>query len=155
MNERFMREAIRLSAVKMRQSGGGPFGAVIVQGEKIIGRGWNRVTVVNDPTAHAEVNAIRAACRRLKTFSLAGCEIYASCEPCPMCLAAIYWAGLTKVYYANTRADAAAVRFRDRWLYQELAKPMSRRKIPMEPLLRAEAHTVFAEWQTKSDKIEY
>jgi tRNA(Arg) A34 adenosine deaminase TadA len=155
MNERFMREAIRLSGVKMRQGGGGPFGAVIVQGEKIIGRGWNRVTVVNDPTAHAEVNAIRAACRRRKSFSLAGCEIYTSCEPCPMCLAAIYWARLNKVYFANTRQDAARAGFDDDWIYREVGCPISDRKIPLQQLLQPEAGKIFAEWVALPEKITY
>ena len=105
--ETFMREAVRLSLVNMREQGGGPFGAVIVRAGKIVARGWNEVTGTNDPTAHAEVVAIRKACKKLKTFKLAGCEIYTSCEPCPMCLAAIYWAHLDRVYYANTQADAA------------------------------------------------
>lgn len=150
-----MRKAISLSRLKMRASQGGPFGAVVVKSGKIVGRGWNRVTSTNDPTAHAEVSAIRDACCKLKTFHLGGCELYTSCEPCPMCLAAVYWARLDKVYYANTRKDAAKIAFADDFIYQELAAPMSHRKIPMKPLLRPEALKVFAEWKIKPDKISY
>jgi len=150
-----MRAAIRLSRERMRRNNGGPFGAVVVQRGKIIGRGWNRVTSTNDPTAHAEVMAIRGACRRLKTFRLDDCELYASCEPCPMCLAALYWARIGKIFYANTRRDAAAIGFDDNSFYRELARPVSRRKIPMRQLLRADALKVFAEWRKKPDKIRY
>jgi len=155
MKEEFMRAAIRLSQAKMRAGCGGPFGAVVVHQGRIIARGWNRVTSANDPTAHAEVTAIRAACQKLKTFHLADCELYTSCEPCPMCLAAIYWARLKRVYYANTRRDAAHVQFDDDWIYREVARPLARRKIPMRQLLRAEALAVFAEWEAKPDKIRY
>lgn len=150
-----MRAAIRLSQTRMRAGHGGPFGAVVVRHGQIIARGWNRVTSANDPTAHAEITAIRAACRRLKTFQLKGCELYTSCEPCPMCLAAIYWARLKRVYYANTRADAARIQFDDDLIYHEIARPVSRRKIPMRQLLRDEALKVFAEWQAKPDKLRY
>lgn len=150
-----MREAIRISLTKMRANHGGPFGAVVVRRGKIIGRGWNRVTSTNDPTAHAEVEAIRAACRRLKTFQLDDCELYTSCEPCPMCLSAIYWARLKAVYYGNTRKDAAKIEFDDDFLYDEVARPISRRKIPMKQLLRQEAVRAFAEWQAKPDKTLY
>jgi tRNA(Arg) A34 adenosine deaminase TadA len=155
MKTKFMREAIRLSLRKMRSNHGGPFGAVVVRRGKIIGRGWNRVTSANDPTAHAEVMAIREACRRLKTFRLDDCELYASCEPCPMCLAAGYWARLRKIYYANTRRDAAALGFDDDFLYREMTRLPARRKIPMQRLLRGEALKVFAAWKTKPDKIRY
>ena len=155
MNSKFMHEAIRLSRQKMRSNQGGPFGAVVVRGGKIVGRGWNQVTTANDPTAHAEVMAIREACRRLKTFRLDDCDLYASCEPCPMCLAAIYWARLKKLYYANTRRDAARIEFDDDFIYHEVARPVSRRKIPMVQLLRKEALKVFAEWKEKPDKIRY
>jgi tRNA(Arg) A34 adenosine deaminase TadA len=155
MQAEFMRAAIRLSRAKMRANCGGPFGAVVVRQGRIIARGWNRVTSANDPTAHAEVTAIRAACQRLKRFHLDDCELYTSCEPCPMCLAAIYWARLQAVYYANTRRDAARIQFDDAWLYREVAKPRARRKIPMRQLLRAEALEVFSEWQTKADRIPY
>ena len=150
-----MRAAIQLSRVKMRANCGGPFGAVVVHRGKIIARGWNRVTSTNDPTAHAEVTAIRAACKKLKTFRLDECEIYTSCEPCPMCLAAIYWARFKSVYYANTRRDAAKIEFDDEWLYREVARPVARRKLPMRQLLRSEALEVFAEWQAKPDKLQY
>jgi tRNA(Arg) A34 adenosine deaminase TadA len=155
MSLKFMREAIRLSLQKMRGNRGGPFGAVVVRRGKIVGRGWNRVTSTNDPTAHAEVVAIRDACRRLKTFHLDDCELYASCEPCPMCLAAGYWARLRKIYYATTRRDAAKIGFDDAALYREVARPISRRKIFMKQLLRREAMEVFAEWEIKPDKIRY
>ena len=150
-----MRAAIRLAREKMRRNDGGPFGAVVVRRGKIIGRGWNRVTSTNDPTAHAEIMAIREACRRLKTFRLDDCELYASCEPCPMCLAAIYWARIGKIFYANTRRDASAIGFDDDLIYREVARPVSRRKVPMKQLLRGEALEVFAEWERKPDKIRY
>ena len=155
MKTKFMREAIRLSLQKMRANHGGPFGAVVVRRGKIVGRGWNRVTSMNDPTAHAEVMAIREACRQLKTFRLDDCELYASCEPCPMCLAAIYWARMGKIFYANTRRDASAVGFDDDLIYREVTRPVSRRKIQMQQLLRKEALKVFAEWKNKPDKVCY
>jgi guanine deaminase len=155
MKSKFMREAIQLSLEKMRLNEGGPFGAVVVRKNKIVGRGWNRVSSANDPTAHAEIMAIRDACKKLKTFRLDDCEIYASCEPCPMCLAAIYWARLRKIYYAGTRRDAAGIEFADDSIYHEVASPVSRRKIPMKQLLRDEALGVFAEWKNKPDKICY
>ncbi len=150
-----MRAAIGLSLSKMRGNCGGPFGAVVVRQGKIVGRGWNQVTSTNDPTAHAEVTAIRDACKKLKTFQLDDCELYTSCEPCPMCLAAIYWARFKKVFYANTRKDAAKIEFDDDLIYREIPKPISKRKIPMKQLLRAEALKVFSEWKTKADKIRY
>src|SRR5579871_974375 len=155
MKEKFMREAIRLSLSMMRKNCGGPFGAVVVRNGKIVGRGWNQVTSTNDPTAHAEVTAIRDACKKLKTFQLNDCELYTSCEPCPMCLSAIYWARLRKVYFANTRKDAAKVGFDDDLIYHEVAKPVGKRKIPMKQLLRGEALKVFGEWQAKADKVQY
>jgi len=155
VNTKFMRAAIRLSLQKMRRNEGGPFGAIVVRRGKIIGRGWNRVTSANDPTAHAEIIAIREACRRLKTFRLDDCELYASCEPCPMCLAAIHWARLGKIFYANTRHDAAAAGFDDDLIECEVARPVSRRKIPIRQLLRKNALKVFAEWKKKPDKIRY
>jgi tRNA(Arg) A34 adenosine deaminase TadA len=155
MKEKLMRAAIRLSLSKMRANCGGPFGAVVVRKGKIVGRGWNQVTSANDPTAHAEVTAIRDACRRLKTFQLDDCEIYTSCEPCPMCLSAIYWARLKKIYYANTRRDAARIAFDDDQIYREVALPISRRSLPMKQLLRPEALKAFAEWKTKTDKTIY
>jgi len=150
-----MRAAIELSRQKMLANRGGPFGAVIVRDRQIIARGWNRVTSANDPTAHAEITAIRAACKKLGTFRLADCELYTSCEPCPMCLSAIYWARLKKVFYANTRQDAARIQFDDAWIYREVAQPIARRKIPMRQVLRTEALPVFAEWQAKGGKVRY
>ncbi|TAK96779.1 MAG: nucleoside deaminase [Verrucomicrobia bacterium] len=155
MKDKFMREAIRISMAKMRANCGGPFGAVVVRKGKIVGRGWNQVTSTNDPTAHAEVTAIRDACRRLNTFQLDDCELYTSCEPCPMCLSAIYWARFKKVYYGNTRKDAARIEFDDDFLYREVALPISKRKIPMKRLLRDEALTAFKAWADKADKIRY
>lgn len=150
-----MRAAIRLSQQKMRQNCGGPFGAIIVRNNKIVGRGWNQVTSTCDATAHAEITAIREACAKLSTFELSDCEIYTSCEPCPMCLGAIYWARLRRIHYANTRKDAAAIQFDDDFLYQEITLPVSRRAIPMTQLLRNEALKVFVEWNNKPDKIRY
>ena len=155
MNPTFMRTAIRISRAKLRGNHGGPFGAVVVRRGKIVGRGWNQVTSTNDPTAHAEVQAIRDACRRLKTFQLQDCELYTSCETCPMCLAAIYWARVRRVYYANTRKDAAEINFDDDFIYREVARPIARRKIPMRQLLRSEALAAFAEWKEKPDKVRY
>jgi len=155
MNKRFMCEAIRLSFRVMRQGQGGPFGAVIVKAGRIVGRGWNQVTSANDPTAHAEIVAIRDACQRLKTFSLQGCEIYASCEPCPMCLSAIYWARIRIAFYANTRRDAAKIAFDDERIHREIALPIGRRKLRMRQLLRKEALPAFWEWEKKPDKVSY
>jgi tRNA(Arg) A34 adenosine deaminase TadA len=155
MQQKFMRTAINLSLTKMRLNHGGPFGAVIVLNGKIVGRGWNQVTSTNDPTAHAEIMAIRDACKKLRTFDLDDCELYTSCEPCPMCLAAIYWARLKRIYYANTRRDAARIAFDDALIYREVAAPIARRKIPMKQLLRREALKVFSEWQAKPDKTTY
>jgi guanine deaminase len=150
-----MREAIRLSQRHMERGAGGPFGAVIVRGEELVGRGWNQVTSANDPTAHAEVVAIRAACRKLGIFELSDCEIYTSCEPCPMCLSAIYWARLRRVWYGNTRQDAARIGFDDDFLYRQMALPVARRKLPMQQLLAAEALEVFRAWKCKPDKVPY
>jgi tRNA(Arg) A34 adenosine deaminase TadA len=155
MNLDFLREAIRLSVEKMECNEGGPFGAVIVRDEQIIGRGWNRVTSTNDPTAHAEVVAIRDACSRLQSYSLAGCEIYSSCEPCPLCLAAIYWARLDRIHYGATCDDAAAVGFDDLNFYRELSKPACDRSIPMLQALRDEACVAFRSWLAKEDRIRY
>ena len=152
--ESFMREAIKLSAESV-QSGGGPFGAVIVRNGEIIARGENRVTVCNDPTAQAEVSAIREAAARMGTYDLSGCEIYSSCEPCPMCLGAIYWARLDRLYYAGTRADAANVGFDDAHIYEELPLDPSQRELPTQTLLREEAQRVFEAWAEKTDKKEY
>lgn len=149
-----MREAIRLSLESV-EAGGGPFGAVVVRGGEIIARGQNQVTLVNDPTAHAEIVAIRKACRVLKSFSLAGCELYASCEPCPMCLGAILWARLDRVVFGATREDAGAAGFDDRGFYQEIARPIDHRKVSMQTLLRDEARAVLVIWEAKDDKTPY
>lgn len=150
-----MREAIRLSIQMMRRGKGGPFGAIIVKGNRIVGRGSNQVTSSNDPTAHAEIVAIRDACRRLKTFSLQDCDLYASCEPCPMCLSAIYWARIRSVFYGNTRRDAAKIGFDDAKIYREVALPIGKRELMMKQFLRDEALVAFNEWEKKSDKIPY
>jgi guanine deaminase len=154
-SEPFLREAIRLSKEKMEAGEGGPFGAVVVREGKIVGRGWNRVTSAHDPTAHAEVEAIRNACQYLGTFSLAGCEIYTSCEPCPMCLAAIYWARIDALYYAATRDDAADAGFDDMLIYNEILKPIMERKLHAEQHLQADAQRVMAIWISQSDKLQY
>jgi tRNA(Arg) A34 adenosine deaminase TadA len=155
MNRKYMREAIRLSIQMMRRGKGGPFGAIIVKGNKIVGRGCNLVTSANDPTAHAEIVAIRDACRRLKSFSLCDCDLYTSCEPCPMCLSAIYWARIRSVFYGNTRKDAAKIAFDDAKIYHEVGLPIRRRELVMKPLLRDEALAAFKEWEKKVDKIPY
>lgn len=150
----FMRQAIALAVENVR-NGGGPFGAVIVKDGKVVATGVNRVTLDNDPTAHAEVSAIRAACTRLGTFNLEGCVIYTSCEPCPMCLGAIYWAHIDKIYYGANQMDAAAVNFDDSFIYRELElKPENRHK-PVENILHDEAQAPFNEWRDKCDKVEY
>ena len=154
-SEPFLHEAIRLSHEKMEAGEGGPFGAVIIKNGEIVGRGWNRVTSANDPTAHAEVEAIRDACRNLGTFSLSGCEIYASCEPCPMCLAAIYWARLDALYFAASRENAADAGFDDALLYEEMAKPWKSRTLTAEQHLHNEARNVLSEWKGKSGKTPY
>ena len=151
----FMREAIRLSFETMQNNTGGPFGAVIVKDGKIIARGFNRVVSTNDPTAHAEIVAIREACEVLKDFQLTGCEIYTSCEPCPMCLAAIYWARPDKVYYANSKSDAAGIGFDDQFIYDEINMDFSKRKIPLVRLMEDEALAAFNEWSSKEDKTKY
>jgi tRNA(Arg) A34 adenosine deaminase TadA len=151
----FMRQAIALSRKKMEENCGGPFGAVIVKGGKVIAEGWNLVTSSHDPTAHAEVVAIRNACKSVSDFSLKGCEIYTSCEPCPMCLAAIYWARLDRIYYANSRQDAAAIGFDDDFLYREIVLPENARSKKTSRLLSTEAWVVFEDWQKKTDKIPY
>ena len=154
-NPEFMKEAVRLSEENIYKGKGGPFGAVIVKDGEIISCGTNCVTSLNDPTAHAEVQAIREACKKLNTFHLKGCEIYTSCEPCPMCLSAIYWAGLEKIYYANTRKDAADIEFSDDFIYKEISLDLSERAIPMEQHMHSEALKVFSEWKDYPDKIKY
>jgi tRNA(Arg) A34 adenosine deaminase TadA len=153
--ETFMQEAIRLSFETMRSNTGGPFGAVVVKDGKIIARGFNKVVSTNDPTAHAEIVAIREACKALNDFQLSGCEIYTSCEPCPMCMAAIYWSRPEKVYYANSKTDAAKIGFDDDFIYSEIALPYTERKIPLVRIMENEALEAFKEWALKTDKIHY
>ncbi len=153
-NEIFMREAIRLSRESVK-NGGGPFGAVIVKDGKIIAAASNKVTQNNDPTAHAEVSAIREAAKKLNTFDLSGCEIYTSCEPCPMCFGAVYWARLDKLYFANTKQDAKNIGFDDSFIYDEINLPYEKRKIPNIQMLREEALKAFKDWEEKEDKTEY
>lgn len=152
--EQFMRLAIELS-IKSVNEGGGPFGAVIVKDGEIIAASANRVTINNDPTAHAEVMAIREACQKLGTFDLSGCELYASCEPCPMCLSAMYWAHIEKYYYANDQHDAAKIGFDDHFIYEELDKPVENRTLKRVQILHEEAMEAFKLWENKSDKTEY
>jgi tRNA(Arg) A34 adenosine deaminase TadA len=151
----YMREAAQMAHENVIAGRGGPFGAVVVRDGQIIGRGANLVTSTNDPTAHAEVTAIRDACRHLGTFTLAGCEIYTSCEPCPMCLAAIYWARIEKIFYANTRHDAARIGFDDDYLYREMMLSHDQRSTPILPLASDEAAATFDLWTTKADKVPY
>ena len=153
--EKFMQEAIALSRKGMEGGEGGPFGCVIVKDDEIIGRGNNKVLATNDPTAHAEVIAIRDACKNLNTFQLEGCEVYTSCEPCPMCLGAIYWARPQKIYFANNREDAAAIGFDDSMIYNEIQTPLTDRKIPIASLGREQAIKVFEVWKAKEDKTAY
>ena len=155
MDNFFMARAIQLSIENVNSGRGGPFGAVVVKNGVIIGEAANQVTSTNDPTAHAEVLAIRGACRKLSTFDLEGCEIYTSCEPCPMCLGAIYWARLARVYFANVNADASKIGFDDSLIYREIAQPHAKRKIPMIQMMREEALAAFRAWENKSNKIEY
>lgn len=150
-----MREAIRLSLEGPRAGRGGPFGCVVVRAGKVIGSGSNQVTSTCDPTAHAEIVAIREACRTVRSFSLADCEIYASCEPCPMCLSAIYWARIPEAYYANSRQDAAAIGFDDDFIYQQIPLPVAERRMSMTPLLCDEAKAAFAEWKGNAGKVAY
>jgi guanine deaminase len=154
-DEDFMREAVAISKERMLAGEGGPFGAVIVRDGRVLARGWNRVTSTNDPTAHAEVVAIRIACEAVGDFSLAGSTIYTSCEPCPMCLAAIHWARIDRIVFANTRADAAAIGFDDALIYGEIGKPIEERLIPTEHQPLAAAGEVFEMWLRKADRIAY
>ncbi len=149
-----MKRAIELS-IKSVNNGGGPFGSIIVKSDKIIAEGSNKVTSNNDPTAHGEIVAIREACKKLNNFSLNGCELYSTCEPCPMCLSAIYWARIDKIYYANTRDDARKIDFDDSLIYTELQKNIDKRKIPMIQILRNEALKAFELWDQKKDKVKY
>lgn len=154
-HHKFMKMAIDLSREGMQSGVGGPFGCVIVKDGQVIGKGSNAVSSSNDPTAHAEVVAIRDACKNLGYFQLDGCILYTSCEPCPMCLGAIYWARPAKVYYANTKVDAARIDFDDQFIYEELELPFEQRKIPFQQLMKDEAWEVFEEWKNKSDKKLY
>lgn len=155
MDDPFMARAILLSLDNVQSGRGGPFGAVVAKDGKIVAEGANRVTTTNDPTAHAEVVAIREACQKLGVFDLEGCEIYTSCEPCPMCMGAIYWARLARVYFANTAADAASAGFDDSLIYRELAQPHAQRKIPMMQMMRDQALESFRAWQSNPGKISY
>ncbi|MBR6286728.1 MAG: xanthine phosphoribosyltransferase [Bacteroidaceae bacterium] len=153
-DRQFMQQAIDLSVENVRQ-GGGPFGAVIVRDGKVISTGVNRVTINHDPTAHAEVQAIRNACQNIKNFKLDGCTIYTSCEPCPMCLSAIYWSGISKIYFGNTKQDAKVIDFDDQFIYDEIEKTTDNRRIPSIAMMRGEAQRAFEEWTNKTDKVEY
>jgi guanine deaminase len=155
MGNPFMARAIQLSLENVYSGRGGPFGAVVVKDGAVIAEGSNRVTSTNDPTAHAEVVAIREACRSLALFDLEGCEIYCSCEPCPMCLGAIYWARVSRIYFANADEDASKIGFDDSLIYRELAQPHSQRRIPMIQMMREEALEAFRAWENKPNKIEY
>ena len=154
MKNEFMKKAIELSIENINK-GGGPFGCVIVKDNKIIAEGSNKVTTTNDPTAHGEIVAIREACKKLNDFSLKGCELYSTCEPCPMCLSAIYWARINKIYYANTREDAQKIDFDDSLIYSEFNKNIKERKIPMVQMMRSEALKAFDLWDRKTDKVKY
>lgn len=154
-NKEFMQEAIRLSVENVETGKGGPFGAVIVKNGKIIARGTNQVTMNNDPTAHAEVVAIRNACEVLGSFQLDGCELYTSCEPCPMCLGAIYWARPDRIYYANTKEDAKAINFDDQFIYEEIQRPINERKLFTQQMLRDEAIEAFHKWSASTQKTDY
>lgn len=154
-NNEYMKRAIKLSEENVHTHKGGPFGAVIVYNNKIIGEGTNLVTCNNDPTAHAEIEAIRAACKKMNNFDLSGASIFTSCEPCPMCLSAIYWARIDKIYFANTRLDAAKIKFDDDLIYNEIPKDPKLRKIPSEQILHSEAQQVFTMWSQSTEKISY
>jgi len=154
MKNEFMKKAIKASEDSVK-NGGGPFSSIIVKNNKIIAEGSNKVTSTNDPTAHGEVVVIRDACKKLNTFSLAGCELYTTCEPCPMCLSAIYWSRIDKIYYANTREDARKIDFDDSFIYSEIKKNIDERKIPMTQMMRDEALKAFELWDKKLDKVKY
>jgi tRNA(Arg) A34 adenosine deaminase TadA len=155
LNSPFMAEAIRLAIDGVTSGAGGPFGAVVVKDGQIVGRGCNQVTTTNDPTAHAEILAIRDACKNLGVFHLTGCELYASCEPCPMCLSAIYWSRIERYYFGCTAQDASAIQFADDFIRRELSVPPEQRSIPAIPLMRTEALAAFAAWQAKTDRVPY
>ena len=155
MENTFMARAIELSLENVRSGSGGPFGAVVVKDHVIVAEGVNRVTATNDPTAHAEVLAIRQACRQLGSFELRGCDLYSSCEPCPMCLGAIYWARIDKIYFGNLAEDAAKIGFDDSAIYAEITQPHAKREIPMIPMMRQEALAAFRAWEEHPGKIHY
>ena len=155
MSAEFMRRAIALALENVRSSCGGPFAAVVVKDGRIVGEGSNRVTITNDPTAHAEIVAIREACRALGDFQLTGCDLYTTCEPCPMCLGAIYWARPARIFFASVAADAADAGFDDAFIYDELKKPLVGRRIPMTQLLREEALAIFSAWKQQPNKTPY
>lgn len=155
MENKFMQISIELALEGIEKKGHGPFGAVVVKDKEIVGYGTNQVTVTPDPTAHAEICAIRDACRRLKDFSLKGCEIYTSCEPCPMCLGAIYWARINKIYYGASRVDAALANFDDHNFYEELSKPIDLRAIPMQQMMRTDCVKIFDAWEALAEKVLY
>jgi len=155
MNERFMELCIELALDGMEKKGHGPFGAAIVKGNELVAVGTNQVTSTWDPTAHAEISAIRDACSRLKTFSLEGLEIYTTCEPCPMCLGAIFWARLSAIYFGATRLDAASANFDDRYFYEEIEKPPQKRHIPMKEIMRESCIQIFDAWKASGNKISY
>lgn len=155
MSEEFMRRAIAMAIENVRSGLGGPFAALVVKDGRVLAQGTNRVTSTNDPTAHAEVVAIREACRALGDFQLTGCDLYTTCEPCPMCLGAIYWARPAHIFYAGTAADAAAAGFDDAFIYDELRHPLARRRVPMTQLLRDESLSIFSAWNQKTDKKPY
>ena len=154
MKNKFMQRAIELS-IESVNIGGGPFGCVVVKDDKIVAEGSNEVTLINDPTAHGEIVSIRQACKSLNNFNLNGCELYSTCEPCPMCLSAIYWSRINKIYYANTREDARKIDFDDSSIYSELQKNINERKIPMTQMMREEALKAFELWDKKTDKVKY
>ncbi len=151
----FMKEAVRLSIENVESGKGGPFGAIVVKAGKIIATGTNQVTATNDPTAHAEVVAIRKACEALNSFQLHGCDIYCSCEPCPMCLGAIYWARPDKIFFGNSKEDAARINFDDKFIYEELERPFEKRKLFTKQMLREEALEAFTKWTKSTNKVEY
>ena len=154
MKYEFLKRAIDLSVESIKK-GGGPFGCIIIKNGEIISEGSNKVTLTNDPTAHGEIVAIRNACKKINNFNLSGCELYSTCEPCPMCLSAIYWARIEKIYYANTREDAKKIDFDDSLIYSELQKNINKRKIPMIQMMRNEALKAFELWDKKKDKVKY
>ncbi|HZP62713.1 MAG TPA: nucleoside deaminase [Terriglobales bacterium] len=155
MTNSFMQRAIDLSIENVQKSNGGPFGAVVVKDNRILAEGTNSVVKRSDPTAHAEIVAVREACRKLNSFQLTGCEIYSSCEPCPMCLAALYWARPAKIFYAGTRNDAAEIGFDDTYIYAQLMLPVERRAIPMKQLMRDQAQEAYRRWKAKPNKKQY